>query len=152
AIDGVDSFVRTPDELKDARVISGESFLKRDELFRIKTQSFLSLILATAVETDEEKKQQLMQSEMSKKTAGFETAAYDAKKDELVFVGMFGAEVLNRDGTPKNEVKFQLPGRKLKMGWLQTTSYNGFFDGFQISDLNKDGENEFIGYGGENGL
>jgi hypothetical protein len=152
AFDQIESYADVPPEITEARILSGGEFLSREEFFKLKTQSFLSLMLQTATELDEPKKQQKMQSEMAKKIAGFSDCYFDPASGEVVFAGMFGAEVIDRGGTFKREVLFQPATTKIKAGWYEGKNYGIGFSAFRIVDLDKNGSYEFVASGGMGGL
>jgi len=152
ALERADKFVDLPEEIQEARVLSGEGLLSREEFFKLKTQSFLGIIFQSITETDEVKQQQRAQSEMAKKMSGFDACFYDAANNEVVFAGMFGAEVLDRSGAVKREILFQPVANKFKAGWFESKNYGAAFSEVRIADLDKDGSYEFVGSGGAGGL
>jgi hypothetical protein len=152
AIDQAGNFASPPDELKNARVLTGEDLLNRQEFFKLKAESILGIILGSITELDEVKRQQKAQSAMAKKFSGFDSSFYDAKNDEIIFTGVFGAEVLDREGKEKREILFQPVVNKVKVGWYEAKNFGGAFKGYKAEDLNNDGNYEFIGYGGMGGL
>jgi hypothetical protein len=152
AIDNVGHFTEAPEDLKTARIIAGHDLVLKEEIFKLKTQGFLSIVLESITEIDEAKKQQKIQSESLKKVIGFETGVFDASKNEIILAGKFGAEIMDRSGNLKREILYDLTVKKLKIGWFETTTYNQGFGDLKIVDTDRDGSYEFLGYGGLDGL
>lgn len=140
-----------PEELKQARVLTGGDLLEKKEVYRLPTRNMLNIVVGQLGETDEEKKIQWVNSEMAKLHSGYSDCYYDAEENEIVFAGQYGATTVERDGGEKRQILFQPATNTVKWGVIEQKAPTPF-DEYMMTDLDKNGDIEFIGYSGLGGL
>ena len=131
-----------PKEIEQARVLKGNDFLNKIEMFKLDNFSFLETIKKSATEPDKKKRQIKLSNETAKGIFGFDDIKICA--DEIIAVGQFGGYVFSKKGDLKREIIFEPAERKIKIWFYEQIDYKNTLDNLRIIDFENDGKCEFI--------
>lgn len=138
-----------PDEIKEARVLTGQGFITKSEFFKLKNESLIGTISHGAKERDEKERQKLINSEIAKGIYNFSDLSVNG--DEVIAVGNFGGFIFDLNGHLKKRILFEPIERKIQVGPFKSTSYQSDTDNLSVVHLTKD-KIGFLSYGSVQGV
>lgn len=125
-----------PEELKETRVLTGEGFLTKKEIFKLEKQGLLKTIGKSSQIKDEKEREKYAKSESAKTIYNF--ADLEVFGDKIIAAGEFGAFVFDLDGNLQREILFEPEAEKIKVGFIETENSNTSLDNLEIVKLNND--------------
>lgn len=138
-----------PDAIKQTRVLKGEGFLAKSEIFKLTKESFFETIGdASGAETEEER-EKITQSKIAKGIYNF--SDLEVFDDKIIAVGEFGGYVFDLKGNLQNEILFEPTKEKIKIGWYEQDTYRSNLDNLEIVELEK-GKFGFVSLGSVSGV
>lgn len=138
--DGMADFRKVPDELKDPRVLKGEGFLRKSEMFKLTNDGILGAISKGMSKSDERERQKVVSAETAKSIFNF--SDLEVVGNEIIAVGKFGAFVFDLDGNLKRQILFEVVKENVKIGPFETNTYQSDLDNLRIAKL----DNERFGF------
>jgi hypothetical protein len=124
-----------PDEIRNAGILKGATFLSKKELFRMKEQTFLETVSKVSKTKDNNERQKTLQDWTGQKLFTFTDIKVIG--NEIVAAGNCKAFIFDLSGKQKREITFESAQRTIKIGSYEQTSYQPFFANLKIIQLNK---------------
>lgn len=139
-----------PNELKEARILTGNGFVNKTEFFKLNSEQFLKTVGKSSTIEDEKKRSEYVNSQTSRQFFGFDNIKTCG--EEIVAVGKFGGFVFAKDGSVSREIIFEQKAQKVKIGFIEQESYRTTLDNVEIYDFEGDGRCEFFSYSSLDGV
>lgn len=133
-----------PSELIEPRILTGNGFFTRTELFKLDKNEHIKTIGKSINVKDEKERQKLIGSETAKTIYGF--SDLDLCGNEIIAAGEFGAYVFNLEGELKREILFEPTIKKIRIGWYEQNSYEQNLTNLKIVELKKGEACGFISF------
>lgn len=125
-----------PSQIKEAKILKGESFLAKTEIFRLNKLTFWQTILKGFTAKDKKEKEQFINSEVSKGIYGFDDIKVIGS--EIIAVGKFGGYVFDLKGNLKREILFEPQLGEMSVYGIKTDRYYEALDELRIVETSKD--------------
>lgn len=138
-----------PPELAEPRVLSGDGFLTKKELFK-KTTKSLSEITLKGSTMPEEDRELMTSTESAKSVYGFSDVKVCG--DEIVAAGKFGAYVASLNGELKRFIRFEPLVDTIPILFWNKKMFRDTTDNLKIFDIEEDGRCEFHTNSSSDGL
>jgi len=138
--DEMADFRKVPDEIKDPRILKGEGFLRKNEMFKLTNDGILGAISKGMSKSDERERQKVVSAETAKSIFNF--SDLEIVRNEIIAVGKFGAFVFDLDGNLKRQILFDVVKEKVRVGPFETDTYQSDLDNLRIVEL----DNERFGF------
>lgn len=142
--------VEVPAVLQDAKVLKGEDFLQKTEIFKLKQQTFAEVIAKGSQIKDEKDRERITRSETAKGIYGFDDLKICG--NEIIAVGKFGGYVFDFNNNLKREIYFEPTARTVTIFGFSKEMYDLALDNIRIIDLKNDGHCSFISENSIDGL
>lgn len=139
-----------PNELKEARILTGNGFVNKSEYFKLDSEQLLKTFGKGSAIQDEKKRSEYVNSQTSRQFFGFDNIKVCG--EEIVAVGKFGGFVFAKDGSVSREIIFEQKAQKVKIGFIEHESYRTTLDNVEIYDFEGDGRCEFFSYSSLDGV
>lgn len=146
-----ESLTIIPLELREPRVLQGESFLTRSQFYRREKLSFFQTVFGSFTFLDKRDSDKFINRQSAIGIFNFDdlkVGEYDGL-DGLDVVSTNPREALffDRQGNLKKDVGFDFPSKKVKSSWLPVELTADSVGKIQIVDIENDGVAEFFGRG-----
>jgi hypothetical protein len=124
-----------PDAIKEARILKGEKFLTKTEMFKMEEQAFLKTIGEITKTQNGKERQKITQKLAAREIFHFSDIKVNG--DEIVAVGNSGGFVFDLHGILKREIFFQPSEEKIKIGGYEQAVYQPNSNKLKIVELEK---------------
>lgn len=147
---GVMEEVEIPSELKESRIVSGDGFLSKTEMFSLSKDEFFETVSKGSQIKSEKERQKYISSQSARKVYGFE----DIKTcgSEIIAVGKFGGFGFDLNGKLQREILFEPKVTKITVLGFEKETYQDALDKLKIYDFEGDGKCEFVSYSSVDGV
>lgn len=134
--DGMVARQKVPDEIKDPKILKGEGFLKKNEMFKLTNDGILGAISKGMSKSDERERQKVVSADTARSIFNFSDLKVIG--NEIIAVGEFGAFVFDLSGNLKRQVLFDVVKEDVKIGPFETNTYRSELDNLRIVKLDKE--------------
>lgn len=138
-----------PEELKEPKILRGEGFLSKTEMFKLPKLTPLQLITKSISISDDKQREQFTRREAAKKFFNFSDLR--VCESEIIAVGEFGGYIFDLNGNLQRELYFEPIESILKISWYEQKIYRDTLHNLRIVDLENDGKCEFISFSSTDG-
>src|SRR5688572_22611190 len=141
-----------PSPISEPKTLIGADFLEKSEFFKQTETSLGTIIFDSIKESDEAKREIAKNTQIAKAVYGYSNVKFEPKSGEIILLGKFGAQFLDRNGKLKKEIVLEPDIEKTKVLWFEHIEYKLDFSDFKIIDLENDGQPEFLAFDGSSGM
>lgn len=133
-----------PEELQQARVVTGGDFLVKAEVFKLSDEPYAQTIGKSVLISDEKERAKIVASSTARRFHNFSDLRLCG--GELIAAGKFGAFAFDLEGKFKREILFKPTTEKIKIWWFEHNTYKQNLNHLQIVELKKNEPCGFIAY------
>lgn len=141
-----------PSPIREPKILIGADFLNKTDFFKQTEDSIGKIVFDSYKESNEAKREIAKLNKIAKAVYGYADVKFNTQNDEIILLGKFGAQFLDKSGNLKKEIVLEPDVEKRKLLWMEFPEYKLDFNDFKIVDLEKDGQPEFLAYDGRGGL
>jgi hypothetical protein len=129
-----------PPELIEARITKGAGLLRRSEFFKLDESGWMETIKETSKTQDEKEQHRIMNARTARSVHNFSDLRVVG--DTVVAVAEFGGFFFDFNGNLKNEITFEPTTARVKIGPIESDTYQPSTDNISIVLLDR----EHIGF------